>query len=141
MEGKRYLSLAVLLLFSMGAYARGQWQHADLTAITGGPSASGGIATAFDPVWNTMRTHYIAADRHVHELFLSGGRWLDADLTAITGGALAASGRNDGIAIAFDPVWNVMRTHYIAEDWRSEEHTSELQSLAYLVCRLLLEKK
>src|SRR2546425_8007721 len=25
--------------------------------------------------------------------------------------------------------------------FRSEEHTSELQSLAYLVCRLLLEKK
>src|SRR2546425_2426638 len=29
-------------------------------------------------------------------------------------------------------------THY---NRRSEEHTSELQSLAYLVCRLLLEKK
>src|SRR2546425_4635757 len=28
-----------------------------------------------------------------------------------------------------------------AEIYRSEEHTSELQSLAYLVCRLLLEKK
>src|SRR2546425_6946978 len=29
-----------------------------------------------------------------------------------------------------------------ARKWlRSEEHTSELQSLAYLVCRLLLEKK
>src|SRR5687767_15783732 len=27
------------------------------------------------------------------------------------------------------------------EHRRSEEHTSELQSLAYLVCRLLLEKK
>src|SRR3989441_7773075 len=27
------------------------------------------------------------------------------------------------------------------ETTRSEEHTSELQSLAYLVCRLLLEKK
>src|SRR5205823_13730826 len=27
------------------------------------------------------------------------------------------------------------------ESERSEEHTSELQSLAYLVCRLLLEKK
>src|SRR5687767_15747807 len=27
------------------------------------------------------------------------------------------------------------------ENIRSEEHTSELQSLAYLVCRLLLEKK
>src|SRR2546425_9448351 len=28
-----------------------------------------------------------------------------------------------------------------APEVRSEEHTSELQSLAYLVCRLLLEKK
>src|SRR2546425_7244294 len=28
-----------------------------------------------------------------------------------------------------------------ATSLRSEEHTSELQSLAYLVCRLLLEKK
>src|SRR3989441_7090677 len=28
-----------------------------------------------------------------------------------------------------------------SSDNRSEEHTSELQSLAYLVCRLLLEKK
>src|SRR2546425_4031283 len=27
------------------------------------------------------------------------------------------------------------------DGFRSEEHTSELQSLAYLVCRLLLEKK
>src|SRR2546425_6842743 len=33
-----------------------------------------------------------------------------------------------------DPERKVMKT-------RSEEHTSELQSLAYLVCRLLLEKK
>src|SRR5687767_3545823 len=29
----------------------------------------------------------------------------------------------------------------LAQSPRSEEHTSELQSLAYLVCRLLLEKK
>src|SRR2546425_9080433 len=29
----------------------------------------------------------------------------------------------------------------LRRDLRSEEHTSELQSLAYLVCRLLLEKK
>src|SRR2546425_6468914 len=29
----------------------------------------------------------------------------------------------------------------VMRDYRSEEHTSELQSLAYLVCRLLLEKK
>src|SRR2546425_6181786 len=31
--------------------------------------------------------------------------------------------------------------HGREESRRSEEHTSELQSLAYLVCRLLLEKK
>src|SRR2546425_6712014 len=35
----------------------------------------------------------------------------------------------------------VAKSRYVAEDARSEEHTSELQSLAYLVCRLLLEKK
>src|SRR2546425_4317769 len=29
----------------------------------------------------------------------------------------------------------------LLDEERSEEHTSELQSLAYLVCRLLLEKK
>src|SRR2546425_10457411 len=33
------------------------------------------------------------------------------------------------------------RQHEEDEQVRSEEHTSELQSLAYLVCRLLLEKK
>src|SRR3712207_8948318 len=32
------------------------------------------------------------------------------------------------------------RTTYI-DQYRSEEHTSELQSRQYLVCRLLLEKK
>src|SRR2546425_5910509 len=30
---------------------------------------------------------------------------------------------------------------FVSISHRSEEHTSELQSLAYLVCRLLLEKK
>src|SRR2546425_4113675 len=33
------------------------------------------------------------------------------------------------------------RTWSLSRLTRSEEHTSELQSLAYLVCRLLLEKK
>src|SRR5437762_4523245 len=31
--------------------------------------------------------------------------------------------------------------HWIKAEMRSEEHTSELQSPMYLVCRLLLEKK
>src|SRR3712207_7571258 len=33
------------------------------------------------------------------------------------------------------------RDQRVAPDARSEEHTSELQSRQYLVCRLLLEKK
>src|SRR3712207_6923367 len=49
--------------------------------------------------------------------------------------------------------WWIRRTYYLFQmpcwdrrlrmvlDWRSEEHTSELQSRQYLVCRLLLEKK
>src|SRR5687767_15631650 len=48
----------------------------------------------------------------------------------------------------FDPLFQLHRwlgataghEHQIGA-CRSEEHTSELQSLAYLVCRLLLEKK
>src|SRR2546425_9643104 len=40
-----------------------------------------------------------------------------------------------------DEVYEQPANRYVAEFIRSEEHTSELQSLAYLVCRLLLEKK
>src|SRR3712207_8284891 len=35
--------------------------------------------------------------------------------------------------------WRMLPHEY--PPWRSEEHTSELQSRQYLVCRLLLEKK
>src|SRR2546425_951511 len=51
----------------------------------------------------------------------------DGDLEAV-----AAEAREAGAQWFFSGVLFLMR---------SEEHTSELQSLAYLVCRLLLEKK
>src|SRR5258708_10328446 len=35
----------------------------------------------------------------------------------------------------------IAQPSYAQVDWRSEEHTSELQSPDHLVCRLLLEKK
>src|SRR2546425_9539378 len=43
----------------------------------------------------------------------------------------------------FNPVFFEVFAHLEQQHLldRSEEHTSELQSLAYLVCRLLLEKK
>src|SRR3989441_8590521 len=42
------------------------------------------------------------------------------------------------VFISHDPVFLTRVATHVVE--RSEEHTSELQSLAYLVCRLLLEK-
>src|SRR2546423_6460394 len=39
------------------------------------------------------------------------------------------------------PVQPIIGLWFLLPIVRSEEHTSELQSLAYLVCRLLLEKK
>src|SRR2546425_4528718 len=46
------------------------------------------------------------------------------------------------LAPPLDRRHDIGRRHLLAMvEPRSEEHTSELQSLAYLVCRLLLEKK
>src|SRR3712207_8818535 len=45
-------------------------------------------------------------------------------------------GPAQGLRDAVDPL---LHAHPVA--YRSEEHTSELQSRQYLVCRLLLEKK
>src|SRR2546425_13012814 len=62
------------------------------------------------------------------------------------GGALPDARDPEAIA---KPLGGILAAAITVEDeagaWapaaRSEEHTSELQSLAYLVCRLLLEKK
>src|SRR3712207_7211129 len=43
-----------------------------------------------------------------------------------------------GLGPLAEPLFSLIRIHL---DVRSEEHTSELQSRQYLVCRLLLEKK
>src|SRR2546423_11103704 len=68
--------------------------------------------------------------------------------------ALPISANDSSLRQKFEGLWNKHHSSEIecfeckahhevssAELWRSEEHTSELQSLAYLVCRLLLEKK
>src|SRR3712207_8058624 len=50
----------------------------------------------------------------------------------------ATAGDLDRRAVGDLPTLTV--AEYRARSWRSEEHTSELQSRQYLVCRLLLEK-
>src|SRR3712207_5686991 len=56
--------------------------------------------------------------------------------------AVASGLPADVVAFSLAPdVDKLVEPGLVAEDWRSEEHTSELQSRQYLVCRLLLEKK
>src|SRR6185295_20239029 len=45
------------------------------------------------------------------------------------------------ISSSAPPSWATCNPHCCSRERRSEEHTSELQSRQYLVCRLLLEKK
>src|SRR5207244_11486157 len=53
---------------------------------------------------------------------------------------MARYARKTGFDIAHhDRAWLPDRMY--TRDWRSEEHTSELQSPDHLVCRLMLEKK
>src|SRR2546425_6181909 len=51
---------------------------------------------------------------------------------------MTSPGASAGIAMRN---WRMASVPPVDAPTRSEEHTSELQSLAYLVCRLLLEKK
>src|SRR3712207_8829708 len=49
--------------------------------------------------------------------------------------------RSELIRYAKETGCAVVLVGHVTKDGRSEEHTSELQSRQYLVCRLLLEKK
>src|SRR5205823_8584187 len=56
----------------------------------------------------------------------------------------ASASSRDSFVTSNGPTGRDLFAYACARLWflaRSEEHTSELQSLAYLVCRLLLEKK
>src|SRR5438445_5730171 len=69
---------------------------------------------------------YTTLFRSVAERIIDALEFVDVD---IEHRKLAAAA--DLVQLAFEPV----------AEQRSEEHTSELQSRQYLVCRLLLEKK
>src|SRR5437762_6764519 len=73
-----------------------------------------------------------------------GARFVENGNLATAGGlssgidlALRVVERYYGRDVARKTAYNM---EYQGEGWRSEEHTSELQSPMYLVCRLLLEK-
>src|SRR5258707_8762777 len=60
-----------------------------------------------------------------------------ANVTAPFWPALAIIAASRSLFLAFSTLYGILAFTSI----RSEEHTSELQSRQYLVCRLLLEKK
>src|SRR5438445_12045077 len=71
----------------------------------------------------------------LHDALPISNAVIGGGLPAVTGAGLAFKLRDEPrVAVAFfgDGATNI---------GRSEEHTSELQSRQYLVCRLLLEKK
>src|SRR2546425_8800960 len=72
-------------------------------------------------------------------------RWASCTIFARAGSGSPA-GANDrgaicGLLLAEGGGRGISERLRLRVHLRSEEHTSELQSLAYLVCRLLLEKK
>src|SRR3712207_8258775 len=68
----------------------------------------------------------------------------DLTITKSDGGANAAPGSTVAYTLNYANAGNQNATGVVVTETvpaRSEEHTSELQSRQYLVCRLLLEKK
>src|SRR3712207_8534621 len=63
---------------------------------------------------------------------------LEETLSALTD--LVRAGKVRYIGVSNFTAWQLMKSLWIGELRRSEEHTSELQSRQYLVCRLLLDK-
>src|SRR2546425_4063843 len=72
-----------------------------------------------------------------HAIPLPGARCEAAPRGRHQGVQRVPRGKRRGQGIRLEALQHAER----AAEVRSEEHTSELQSLAYLVCRLLLEKK
>src|SRR5437899_6771673 len=81
--------------------------------------------------WKVGRTATINSS-----LFVTAARAAAVDQASSEGasGPLMSFRFNSAMSVKSNPISSLRRA-------RSEEHTSELQSLRHLVCRLLLEKK
>src|SRR5438046_3313065 len=95
-------------------------------------------------LWASQRTEVLALIKTTTDLNVGDFRWTVAH-SQKTGGMEVARleyaryGRHH--FFQFDRHQGQHYAIYTAGNDRSEEHTSELQSLTNLVCRLLLEKK
>src|SRR3712207_8718766 len=78
----------------------------------------------------------VGAYQALHEAGIEPDWVIGTSIGAINA-ALIAGNAPEGRMPRLQEFWSRMQH----SPWRSEEHTSELQSRQYLVCRLLLEKK
>src|SRR2546430_4217090 len=81
-------------------------------------------------------------DPGLHIATLSGGGSLNIEMRLKRGRGYVSADRNfdEDLSLGYIPIDSV-HTPVKKVNYRSEEHTSELQSQSNLVCRLLLEKK
>src|SRR3712207_7409784 len=93
-----------------------------------------------DHVWHCLIFFFFffndTATTEIYTLSLHDALPISARLTAVPRLALRPRADDADLGVRLCPVVEAGR-----ERERSEEHTSELQSRQYLVCRLLLEKK
>src|SRR3712207_8619477 len=85
-------------------------------------------------------TTLFRSDRQVADLVDRAADDGHAERLRLQAGALAGRA-GPGRHVALDVRADVVGVGLFVAPLRSEEHTSELQSRQYLVCRLLLEKK
>src|SRR3712207_7154123 len=90
--------------------------------------------------YTTLFRSFITRRDHFHKVWAAIMAALETPLSPVKINAVAMRGIND------DEISDMARLTFrypmhVRFIERSEEHTSELQSRQYLVCRLLLEKK
>src|SRR5437016_9699350 len=100
---------------------------------------------AVEPVHHLVAVRHFAAVVHGGALLLGAGVGVSLlhlllDLVAGIAARRRSGHRGQGLAAAAANLVAEQAAHHGADTRRSEEHTSELQSLTNLVCRLVLEK-
>src|SRR5690625_5757058 len=104
------------------------WRTTRAVAASLGAALIAGLGSAI--------TYYVVRNRTY---------WIHDRRAASAAGFIERTAWVDGAALHYaegpDNGPPLLLIHGQMVDWRSEEHTSELQSRGHLVCRLLLEKK
>src|SRR5687767_2532718 len=111
--------------------------------VSGIPSPSKKAVSSNLPAKNAspIGKAYIIIDKSDYELHVYDDKGWYATYPVVFGNSSLADKKMEGDKNTPEGTFKIVSKR-IHEKWhRSEEHTSELQSLAYLVCRLLLEKK